>query len=298
MEWVRRMPKARRTKAKYRVDAVQELKEEASNQRNEKQVRINIQARRLGSKIIDIKNISKKLDEYPIVEGFSYNFARFEKIGIVGNNGSGKTSFLNLLTGQLKPESGTIEVGETVKIAYYKQEGIHFNEQMKVIDAAQEIAEVVTLADGNKLNVSQFLNHFLFTPETQHSYIYKLSGGEKRRLYLATILMQNPNFLILDEPTNDLDILTLNVLEEYLKDYQGCVLVVTHDRFFLDKIIDHLFIFEGLGKIRDFPGNYSDFRTSMLEKENELQQKEREDKKPETIRKKKESITFNAICNI
>lgn len=276
LDWIRRMPKARGTKAKYRVDAFEDVKEKAFSSRTDKRININVQSARMGSKVIDIEKISKSFDDKHLIKDFSYKFARLEKVGVVGNNGTGKTTFLNLLTKVLKPDSGVIEIGETLKIGYYRQDGIQFNEQMRVIDVAQEIAEVVALGDSSKMGVSQFLNYFLFPPEVQYSYVYKLSGGEKRRLYLMTILMQNPNFLILDEPTNDLDIVTLNVLEDYLQNFQGCVLIVSHDRYFMDKLVDHLFVFEGDGVIKDFPGNYSDYRDhkDQVEKEFAVDQKE------------------------
>jgi ATP-binding cassette subfamily F protein uup len=283
LEWIRRMPKARGTKAKYRVDAFDVLKEKASAKRNERLVSLNVGGTRLGSKIIEIENISKRFGEIPIVNDFSYKFARFEKVGIVGDNGTGKSTFLNLITGNLKPDSGSIEIGETVSFGYYKQDGIQFDENMKVIDVATSIAEVVTLGDGGKMGVSQFLNYFLFPPEVQYSYVYKLSGGEKRRLYLMTVLMRNPNFLILDEPTNDLDILTLNVLEDYLQSYAGCVLIVSHDRYFMDKLVDHIFVFEGGGQVKDFPGNYSTYRDYADQKEREQKASEKNEGKPAIV---------------
>ncbi|HEY9122699.1 MAG TPA: ABC-F family ATP-binding cassette domain-containing protein [Bacteroidales bacterium] len=267
LEWIRRMPQARGTKAKYRVDAFEDVKEQAFKQKSNKEININFQGSRLGAKVIDAEHVSKKFGSLNIINDFSYKFAAFEKIGVIGPNGTGKTTLLNLLTGSLKPDNGIVEHGETLKIGYYRQDGLNFNEQMKVIDVAQEVAEVVTMRDGNQLNVSQLLNMFLFPPPVQHSFIYKLSGGEKRRLYLMTILMQNPNFLILDEPTNDLDIVTLNILEEYLQQFKGCVLIVSHDRYFMDKLVDHVFVFEGNGVIRDFPGNYSDYREYKLANE-------------------------------
>jgi len=260
LDWIRRMPKARGTKAKYRVDAFDDLKEKASAARSEKQIQLNVLSTRLGTKIIDIENLNKSFDSIKIVKDFSYKFARFEKIGIVGSNGTGKSTFLNLITGNMKADSGIVDIGETVSFGYYRQDGIKFDENMKVIDVATSIAEVVSLGDGNKMGVSQFLNYFLFPPEVQYSYVYKLSGGEKRRLYLMTVLMKNPNFLILDEPTNDLDIMSLNVLEDYLQNFGGCVIIVSHDRYFMDKLVDHIFVFEGDGQIKDFPGNYSTYR--------------------------------------
>ena len=212
-----------------------------------------------------------------ILDDFSYIFSRYEKMGIVGNNGTGKSTFIKILMGLVQPDSGILEIGETVRFGYYSQDGLQFDEQMKVIDVVQDIAEVIELGNGKKLTASQFLQHFLFTPETQHSYVYKLSGGERRRLYLCTVLMRNPNFLVLDEPTNDLDIITLNVLEEYLRNFKGCVIVVSHDRYFMDKVVDHLLVFNGQGDIRDFPGNYSDYRDWKEAKA----QKEKETAKPQ-----------------
>ena len=279
LDWIRRMPQARGTKAKYRVDAFDDVKEKAFSGKTEKKVNINVQASRLGTKIINVLGLNKSFGEKKIVKDFSYNFARNEKIGIIGSNGAGKSSLLNMLTGALKPDAGIIDVGETLKIGYYHQDGLQFDENLKVIEVAQAVAEVVSLGDGNKMGISQFLNYFLFPPEVQYSFVYKLSGGEKRRLYLMTILMQNPNFLILDEPTNDLDIMTLNVLEDYLVDFQGCTIIVSHDRYFMDKLVDHIFVFEGDGLVKDFPGNYSDYRQSKLNIEKELKSAEKIGKK-------------------
>ena len=230
----------------------------------------------LGSKIFEAKYISKSFGDLKILDNFYYNFGRYEKLGIVGNNGTGKSTFVKMLIGEELPDSGSFDIGETVRFGYYSQQGMKFNEQMKVIDAVREIAEEVQMGDGRKLNVSQFLQHFLFSPETQHNYIAKLSGGERRRLYLCTVLMKSPNFLVLDEPTNDLDIVTLNVLEEYLQSFKGCVIVISHDRYFMDKVVDHLFVFHGNANVQDFPGNYTDYRLwremkeeqERLEKEN------------------------------
>lgn len=260
LEWMRRMPKARTTKSKSRIDSFYELEDVASQRKHEKAVTINIKTNRLGQKILSIHYLNKSFDDKMIIRDFTYSFARNEKIGVIGKNGSGKTTFLNIITGELEADSGKFEVGETVVFGYYKQDGIKFKEDQRVIDVVKEIAEVISLADGKKMTVSQFLLYFLFTHEMQYTRVEKLSGGEKRRLYLMTVLMRNPNFLILDEPTNDLDIITLNVLEEYLKNFPGCVLVVSHDRFFMDKIVDHLFVFEGEGVTRDFPGNYTQYR--------------------------------------
>ncbi len=274
IEWMRRQPKARSTKAKYRVDAFYDLKDQASRQPARKDMDLNVQASRLGKKILEVHGLSKKYDKNILINDFSYKFSRFEKVGIIGSNGTGKSTLINLLTGSVLPDKGEIETGETVVFGYYHQEGIQFDPKKKVIDAVTDIAEVVTLGDGKKIGVSHFLNYFLFPPPMQHNFIEKLSGGEKRRLYLVTVLMKNPNFLLLDEPTNDLDIPTLQVLEEYLKSFNGCLLVVSHDRFFMDKIIDHLFVFEGDGKIKDFPGNYSQYR-NKIQKEKKLEQTEK-----------------------
>jgi ATP-binding cassette subfamily F protein uup len=265
-EWMRRMPKARSHKAKYRVDSFQEIKEKAGQKFNRESADLSVKSARLGKKIVEIEHLSKAFPGVNLVENFSYKFSRFEKVGIVGKNGTGKTTFLNLITGSMQPDKGKIEIGQTIKFGYYRQDGIDFNPQERVIDAVNKIAEFIIFEDGSRMTSSQLLTRFLFPPETQYNYIEKLSGGEQRRLYLCTVMMQNPNFLILDEPTNDLDILTLNVLEEYLKAFEGCVVVVSHDRFFMDKIVDHLFVFEGDGVISDFPGNYTIYRNEMEEK--------------------------------
>ncbi len=279
LEWIRRMPQARGTKAKYRINAFEEIKSKAFTRFAENQIEINTQSARLGNKILILSNINKSYHNQILIQDLSYQFSRNEKVGIVGKNGSGKTTFLNIITETIKPDSGIIEKGETLKIGYFKQEGMQFDENLKVIEAAQQIAEIVTLSDGKTVSVSQFLNQFLFTPETQYTPVYKLSGGEKRRLYLATILMKNPNFLILDEPTNDLDIPTLNILEEYLQQFQGCVVIVSHDRYFLDKIVDHIFVFQGNGIIKDFPGNYSDYRLFVAEQERNFSKEEKNNNK-------------------
>jgi len=260
LDWLRRMPQARSHKSKYRTENAYILKEKASKRLDEKKLELAINSQRLGGKIINLDHLSKSFDNITILRDFSYKFARYEKIGIVGKNGSGKSTFLNLLTGLCQPDNGKMDVGETVSFGYFRQDGIQFAPENKVIDIIKEIAEVVEMGDGSKLSASQFLTYFLFPPETQYSLVAKLSGGEKRRLYLCTILIRNPNFLILDEPTNDLDIMTLNVLEDYLKSFSGCTIVVSHDRFFMDKIVDHLFVFEGDGVIKDFPGNYTEYR--------------------------------------
>ncbi len=282
IEWMRRMPQARSHKAKYRINAFSELQDKASQKLNNDVVKLNVKSSRLGKKMVELENVSKSFPGVKLIEDFSYKFSRFEKVGIIGNNGTGKTTFLNLITGILKPDSGNIDIGKTISFGYYRQDGISFDYRERVIDAVTKIAEFVIFEDGNKMSASQLLNYFLFPPETQYNYIEKLSGGEQRRLYLCTVLMQNPNFLILDEPTNDLDILTLNVLEEYLKSFAGCVVIVSHDRFFMDKIVDHLFVFEGLGKITDFPGNYTIYRNRQLEeKELEKTNQQEKTKKPE-----------------
>ena len=259
LEWMRRQPQARAHKAKYRIDAFYKLEEKAAAMRDDSKVSLEIKSQYIGNKIFVMKALNKAFGEKRITENFYYTFARYEKLGIVGNNGTGKSTFVKMLLGHASPDSGTIEVGETVKWGYYSQDGLAFNEQMKVIDVVKNIAEVIPVA-GKMLSASQFLQHFLFTPEKQYSYVYKLSGGEKRRLYLCTVLMANPNFLVLDEPTNDLDIETLQVLEEYLCDFKGCVIIVSHDRYFMDKVVDHVFVFNGNGDIKDFPGNYTDYR--------------------------------------
>ena len=294
LEWMRRMPQARGHKARYRKEAFYELEKVAKRRTADDNVKLDVKATYIGSKIFEADNLCKSFGDITILKGFSYIFSRYEKMGIVGNNGTGKSTFIKILLGLLKPDSGTLEIGETVRFGYYSQEGMSFNEQMKVIDAVREVAEVIVLADGRKFTASQFLQHFLFPPEKQHSYIYKLSGGERRRLYLCTVLLKNPNFLILDEPTNDLDIVTLQVLEEYLQSFRGCVIVVSHDRYFMDKIVDHLLVFKGQGDIRDFPGNYSDYREWKLAKQenNERQTKPKETKAVKTRTEQKRRMSF------
>ncbi|AHW60460.1 ATP-binding cassette, subfamily F, uup [Draconibacterium orientale] len=288
IEWMRRMPKARSHKAKYRVDAFQDLKNKASQNIREDKVEMNVKSARLGKKIVELEHVSKSFPGVKLIEDFSYKFQRFEKVGIVGKNGTGKSTFLNLLTQTLTPDSGAIEIGQTIKFGYYRQEGIAFDPREKVIEAVQKIAEFIHFEDGTKMSATQMLTHFLFPPETQYNYIEKLSGGEQRRLYLCTVLMQNPNFLILDEPTNDLDIMTLNVLEDYLQSFAGCVVVVSHDRFFMDKIVDHLFVFEGEGAITDFPGNYTVYRNKV--EEEEQQKAKAEAKKKAEAKAKSEAV--------
>ncbi len=259
-EWMRRMPKARTTKAKARIDSFYDLQDKASNKIFEERMNLNIEGARMGNKILEINDISFNWGELPILKGFTYTFKRNEKIGIVGKNGSGKSTFLDIITGKIRPQKGHIQKGETIQYGYYKQQGLVFNEQTKVIDVVKEIAEVVKIGNGDTISAAAFLNYFMFPYPSHFQPVYKLSGGEKRRLYLVTVLMRSPNFLILDEPTNDLDILTLNVLEEYLASFNGCVVVVTHDRYFLDKIVDHLFVFDGDAVIKDFPGNYTQYK--------------------------------------
>ena len=261
LDWMRRQPQARAGKAKYRIDAFYELDRRSRVQRDDRTVRLENSSSRIGNKIFEAVDVCKSFDNRVILDNFNYVFARYEKVGIVGANGVGKTTFVRLLQGELSPDSGYFDVGETVKFGYYSQEGIKFNESDKVIDAVRRVAEVVVFDERTRYTASQFLQMFLFTPETQQNYIAKLSGGERRRLYLATVLMRNPNFLILDEPTNDLDIVTLTVLEDYyLQKFKGCLIIISHDRFFMDRTVDHLFVFEGEGRVLDFPGNYSDYR--------------------------------------
>ena len=259
LEWMRRQPQARATKARSRIDAFHELEARLPSTRSRGEVRLDVKASRIGTKIFEAKEVGKRFGELVILDKFNYNFTRYEKLGIVGDNGCGKSTFLKLLTGIERPDSGTIEVGETVRFGYYSQQGLEFDEGKRVIDVVTEIAEQIDLGDGRRMSASQFLQHFLFTPETQHSFVARLSGGERRRLYLCTVLMRNPNFLILDEPTNDLDIVTLGILEEYLRAFKGCVIVVSHDRYFVDKVADHLLVFCGGGEVKDFTGTYSEY---------------------------------------
>lgn len=280
LDWMRRQPQARGHKAKYREDAFYELEAVAKRRIEDRQIRLKASTVYIGSKIFECQYVSKAWsrndgEKNVILDEFYYNFARFEKMGIVGNNGTGKSTFLKMLLGEIKPDSGRFDIGETVRFGYFSQDGLKFSNDQKVIDVVRAIADYITLGNGKHLTASQLLQHFLFTPEQQHNYVYKLSGGEKRKLHLCTILMQNPNFLVLDEPTNDLDIATLQVLEEYLQDFAGCVIVVSHDRYFTDKVVDHLLVFHGDGKIQDFPGNYSQYRQYLL-----LQPKEQAEAKP------------------
>lgn len=260
LEWMRRMPQARGHKARYREEAFYELEAKAKQRIEERQVRLKSSNVYIGSKIFECQYVSKKFDEKVILNDFYYNFARFEKMGIVGNNGTGKSTFIKMLLGKIAPDSGRFDIGETVRFGYFSQEGLKFRDDQKVIDIITDIADYIDMGGGKHMTASQFLNYFLFSPEEQHNYVYKLSGGEKRKLYLCTVLMKNPNFLVLDEPTNDLDIQTLQILEEYLQDFPGCVIVVSHDRYFMDKVVDHLLVFKGEGEIQDFPGNYTQYR--------------------------------------
>lgn len=279
LDWMRRQPQARGSKAKYRIDNFHQLEQKSHIDLRERDVNLAVKSSYIGSKIFEAHNVSKAFGDIRILNDWSYTFARYEKVGIVGDNGAGKSTFIKLLLGELQPDSGRFDIGQTVRWGYYSQEGMTgFDESKKVIDAVREIAEEVRIDDKTRLSASQFLSHFLFTPETQQKYIFKLSGGERRRLYLATVLMRNPNFLILDEPTNDLDIMTLAVLEDYLVNFKGCVIVVSHDRFFLDRIVDHLFVFKGNGVIKDFPGDYSTYRHCVAEEEKERKALENRDK--------------------
>ncbi len=297
LDWMRRQPQARGHKAKYREDAFYELERVAKSRIEERQVRLKSANIYIGSKIFECQYISKAFhtsdnQQLVITKDFYYNFSRFEKMGIVGNNGTGKSTFIKMLLGELQPDEGRILIGDTVRFGYFSQEGLKFDEQQKVIDVVRDIAEYIDLGSGKHLSASQFLQYFLFTPEQQHNYVYKLSGGERRKLYLCTVLMQNPNFLVLDEPTNDLDIVTLQILEEYLQDFPGCVIVVSHDRYFMDKVVDHLLVFKGEGEIKDFPGNYTQYRewnAMMAEKERVEQSSEKNIKAPATVSQQKTS---------
>ena len=273
LEWMRRMPQARGHKARYREEAFYELEAKAKQRIEERQVRLKSSNVYIGSKIFECQYVSKKFDDKVILHDFYYNFARFEKMGIVGNNGTGKSTFVKMLLGKVAPDSGRFDIGETVRFGYFSQDGLKFRDDQKVIDIITDIADYIDMGGGKHMTASQFLNYFLFSPEEQHNYVYKLSGGEKRKLYLCTVLMKNPNFLVLDEPTNDLDIQTLQILEEYLQDFPGCVIVVSHDRYFMDKVVDHLLVFKGEGEIQDFPGNYTQYRDyqKMKSKEENLQ---------------------------
>ncbi|MDX5481871.1 MAG: ABC-F family ATP-binding cassette domain-containing protein [Hymenobacteraceae bacterium] len=272
LDWIRRQPKARGTKAKYRVDAFEELKEKAAKKTAAPQLELSVKTTRQGGKIIEVDHISKSFGQKKIVEDFSYVFKKKDRIGIVGPNGAGKSTFLNMLTGKLQPDAGVIEAGQTTVFGYYTQDELEYKEDQRVIDIVKEIAEVVEMANGEVITASQFLQHFQFSPPQQYTFVSKLSGGEKRRLQLLRVLIKNPNFLILDEPTNDLDIITLNILEDFLLNFGGCLLIVSHDRYFMDRLVEHLFVFEGDGRIRNFPGNYTDYREWQKEQEKQEQE--------------------------
>lgn len=292
LDWMRRMPQARGHKARYREEAFYELQSQASQRIEERQLRLKASNVYIGSKIFECQYVSKKFsdsdgNEKIILNDFYYNFARFEKMGIVGNNGTGKSTFVKMLLGEVPPDDGKFDIGQTVRFGYFSQEGLQFNDNDKVIDAVTSIADVIDLGGGRKMTASQFLNYFMFEPEQQHNFIHKLSGGERRKLYLCTVLMRNPNFLVLDEPTNDLDIQTLQVLEEYLQDFPGCVIVVSHDRYFMDKVVDHLLVFEGEGVVKDFPGNYTQYREwNSLKPAAEKEEPKKTVSKAETTAKK------------
>ncbi|MEB2778821.1 ABC-F family ATP-binding cassette domain-containing protein [Algoriphagus sp. C2-6-M1] len=291
LDWIRRQPKARSTKAKYRVDAFEDTKEKASQKREERDIQLTVTTQRLGNKIIEIEKINKAFDDKTIVKDFSYTFKKKDRIGIVGPNGAGKTTFLNMITGQMSPDSGKVAIGQTTAFGYYRQEESSFDEEKRLLDIVKEVAEVVTIAGGATITISQFLTQFGFPPKQQHTPVAKLSGGERRRLQLLMVLIKNPNFLILDEPTNDLDLMTLNTLEEFLDTFPGCLIIVSHDRYFMDRLVEHLFVFEGEGEISDFPGNYSEFR----ETEKENGGKEIREKGKEIKEEKQEVATKNQV---
>jgi len=293
LNWIRRQPKARGTKAKYRVDAFEEIKEKANRRIDEKQVDLTVETQRLGKKILEIKALNKAYGEKVLVKDFNYIFNRFEKVGIIGENGCGKSTFLNMITQKLQPDSGDIEIGETISYGYYEQKGLQFEAGKKVIEVIKDIADSIELGKNRVLSAGQFLEHFLFSSSMHHMQVDRLSGGEKKRLYLMTVLMKRPNFLILDEPTNDLDLMTLNVLEEYLTNFSGCLIIVSHDRHFTDKVVDHLFVFEGNGIIKDFPGNYSDYREYKQLQESEQRKEQAPKEKRKEPEKKKESKGLN-----
>lgn len=304
LEWMRRMPQARGHKARYREDAFYELQAKAKQRIEERQIRLKAGSVYIGSKIFECQYVSKSFNdgnnaagtqsETVILKDFYYNFARFEKMGIVGNNGTGKSTFIKMLLGLVKPDSGRFDIGETVRFGYFSQEGLKFRDDQKVIDVITDVADYIDLGGGRHMTASQFLQYFMFTPEQQHNHVYKLSGGEKRKLYLCTVLMRNPNFLVLDEPTNDLDIQTLQVLEEYLQDFPGCVIVVSHDRYFMDKVVDHLLVFKGDGVVKDFPGNYTQFReySQLQSKEATEETKTKEAPKKDYRHETKRKMTF------
>lgn len=293
LDWMRRMPQARATKAKYRVDAFYELEKRAKQRRSERNVKLEVKSSYIGTKIFEARGLSKSFGDLVILKDFNYLFARYDKMGIVGDNGTGKSTFIKMLMGEVKADSGVIDIGDTVKFGYYSQEGLSFDEGMKVIDVVSAIADDISLGDGRSLTASQFLQHFLFYPEQQHDFVSKLSGGERRRLYLCTVLMGAPNFLVLDEPTNDLDIMTLNILEDYLQNFRGCVIVVSHDRYFMDKVVDHLLVFRGGGELSDFPGSYSDYRDwKALEDVKHKSEQRREVTAPVAVKEVKKKLTY------
>jgi len=299
LEWMRRQPQARATKAKARIEAFYEVEKKSKQTVVKDAIRLGVKSSYIGSKIFEVNYISKRYDDLIILKDFYYNFSRYEKLGIIGNNGTGKSTFIKMLMGVEKPDEGSFDIGTTVNFGYYSQEGLQFDERMKVIDVVQNIAEVIDLGGGKKLTASQFLSHFLFPPSRQQDFVHKLSGGERRKLYLCTVLIKNPNFLVLDEPTNDLDIVTLNILEDYLINFKGCVIVISHDRYFMDKVVDHLLVFKGQGEIKDFPGNYTQYRDAEKLKE-KTEQKEKKESKPERqateTRKReqdKQKLSFN-----
>lgn len=299
LEWMRRQPQARGHKARYREEAFYDLESKAKQRIEERQMRLKSKNVYIGSKIFECQYVSKAFDDKIILKDFYYNFQRFEKMGIVGNNGTGKSTFIKMLLGMVPPDRGKFDIGETVRFGYFSQEGMKFDEQQKVIDVITSIADYIDYGGGKHITASQLLQHFLFTPEQQHDYVYKLSGGERRKLYLCTVLMHNPNFLVLDEPTNDLDIQTLEVLEEYLQDFPGCVIIVSHDRFFMDKIVDHLLVFQGEGEIKDFPGNYTQYREweSLKPKESTANKTINEKKeKREFVGEQRRKKTYKEKC--
>ena len=290
LEWMRRMPQARGHKARYREEAFYELEKVAKQRIEERQLRLKSRNVYIGSKIFECQYVSKAFDDQVILKDFYYNFSRFEKMGIVGNNGTGKSTFIKMLLGMVPLDGGRFDIGDTVRFGYFSQEGLQFDEQQKVIDVVKDIAEYIDMGGGKHFSASQFLQYFLFTPEQQHNYVYKLSGGERRKLYLCTVLMKNPNFLVLDEPTNDLDIVTLQILEEYLQDFPGCVIVVSHDRYFMDKVVDHLLVFKGNGDIKDFPGNYTQYRQWLaLQPKDSVEMKPA--KEPKEVRERPQNQT-------
>ena len=293
LEWMRRMPQARGHKARYREEAFYELEKTAKQRTTQQNITLDVKSSYIGNKIFEAEHLYKSFGNITILKDFSYIFSRYEKMGIIGDNGTGKSTFIKILTGEVQPDSGTLEIGETVRFGYYSQNGLQFDGQTKVIDVVRNIADIIELGNNKRLTASQFLQHFLFTPEKQHDYVCKLSGGERRRLYLCTVLMANPNFLVLDEPTNDLDIATLHILEDYLAHFKGCVIVVSHDRFFMDKVVDHILVFKGQGEIQDFPGNYSDYRKWKSVQEQQKQaEKPKANATPRSRNNDKRKLTY------